>query len=61
MLKPPAIQLNKRDTKRARYAFSILFGVEGNETFEKCSILFEFKEDEGFNHRNTLSISRIKI
>jgi hypothetical protein len=32
-----------------------------DETFEKCSILFEFKEDENFNHRNTLSISRIKI
>jgi hypothetical protein len=31
------------------------------ETFEKCSILFKFKEDEDFNHRNTLSISRIKI
>ena len=42
------------------------------EPFEKCSILFEFKppaqrglrpggEGEYFNHRNTLSISRIKI
>ncbi len=31
------------------------------ETFEKCSILFKFKEDEDFNHRNTFSISRIKI
>jgi hypothetical protein len=43
------------------------------ETFEKCSILFKFKEDENFNHpreigfafhrasRNTLSILRIKI
>jgi len=31
------------------------------ETFEKCSFLFNFKEGENFNHRNTLSISRIKI
>jgi hypothetical protein len=31
------------------------------ETFEKCLILFKVKEGENFNHRNTLSISRIKI
>jgi hypothetical protein len=31
------------------------------ETFEKYSISFKFKEDENFNHRNTLSILRIKI
>jgi len=31
------------------------------ETFEKCSILFKTKEGENLNHRNTLSISRIKI
>jgi len=31
------------------------------ETFEKCSFLFKFKEGEDFNHRNTLSILRIKI
>jgi hypothetical protein len=31
------------------------------ETFEKCSILFKSKEGENFNHRNTLSILRIKI
>jgi len=31
------------------------------ETFEKCSILFEVKESENFNRRNTRSISRIKI
>ena len=24
------------------------------ETFEKCSILFEYKEGENFNHRNIL-------
>jgi hypothetical protein len=29
------------------------------ETFEKCIFLFEFKEGDYFNHRNTLSISRI--
>ena len=31
------------------------------ETFEKGSILFKAKEGENFNHRNTLSILRIKI
>jgi len=31
------------------------------ETFEKCSILFEAEKGENFNHRNTLSILRIKI
>jgi hypothetical protein len=29
------------------------------ETFEKCSFLLKVKEGENFNHRNTLSISRI--
>jgi len=32
-----------------------------SETFEKRSILFKAKEGEDFNHRNTLSILRIKI
>jgi hypothetical protein len=31
------------------------------DTFEKCSISFKFKEGENFNHRNTLSISRIAL
>jgi len=31
------------------------------ETFEKCSILFKFKEGENFNHRNTSSILRIAL
>ena len=31
------------------------------EAVSKCSILFKIKEGENFNHRNTLSISRIKI
>jgi len=31
------------------------------ETFEKRLILFRFKEEEDFNHRNTLGILRIKI
>jgi hypothetical protein len=34
---------------------------KGGEAFEKCSILFKFKEGANFNHRNTLSILRIKI
>jgi len=29
------------------------------EAFEKCLILFKFKAGEDFNHRHTLSISRI--
>jgi hypothetical protein len=32
-----------------------------DEAVSKCSILFKIKEGENFNHRNTLSISRIKI
>jgi hypothetical protein len=36
-------------------------GAGLDESFEKCSILFKVKEDENFNHRNTFSISRIKI
>ena len=36
-------------------------GFSEIETFEKCSILFKVKEGENFNHRNTLSILRIKI
>ncbi|MCG2759393.1 MAG: hypothetical protein L6263_13325 [Desulfobacteraceae bacterium] len=31
------------------------------ETFEKCSVLFKFKEGENFNRRNMLNILRIKI
>ena len=31
------------------------------EAFEKRSFLFKFKEGDNFNHRNTLSISRITI
>ena len=31
------------------------------ETFEKYSILFKVKEGKNLNHRNTFSISRIKI
>jgi hypothetical protein len=50
-----------------------LAGPMGNETFEKCPILFKVKENENSNHpreicfafhragSNTLSISRIKI
>jgi len=32
-----------------------------SETFAKRSILFKSKKGENFNHRNTLSILRIKI
>jgi hypothetical protein len=40
--------------------FKGVFGNLNCETFEKCFILFKYKESENFNHRNTLSISRIK-
>jgi hypothetical protein len=39
----------------------IITDALSHETFEKCSILFKAKEGENFNHRNTLSILRIKI
>jgi len=39
----------------------LLLQIFIRETFEKCSILFNNKEGENFNHRNTLSILRIKI
>jgi len=39
----------------------IVSKAKEDETFEKCKFLFEFKEGENFNHRNTFSISRIKI
>jgi hypothetical protein len=35
--------------------------IQVTETFEKYIFLLKFKEGETFNHRNTLSISRIKI
>jgi len=43
--------------------FSIYTDVKGlaDETFAKRSILFKAKKGENFNHRNTLSILRIKI
>ena len=44
------------ESKRKKHNPRLLF-----ETFEKCSILFKFKEDENFKCRNTLSIFRIKI
>jgi len=42
-------------------SFEFKYQSVGTETFEKCSILFKFKEGEYFNHRNTFSILRIKI
>jgi len=41
--------------------FEFKYQSIGTETFEKCSILFKFKEGENFNHRNTFSILRIKL
>jgi len=42
------------------YLFEIKEG-ENFFNFEVCAYLFEIKEGENFNHRNTCSISRIKI
>src|SRR4030042_4532762 len=42
--------------KKIRYFYHSYY-----ESLEKCSILFKVKEEENFNHRNTFSISRIKI
>jgi hypothetical protein len=39
----------------------LCFGSYSKETFEKCSVLSKVKKGENFNHRHTLSISRIKI
>ena len=44
--------------KRMCFAFLKFYMLE---PVSKCSILFEIKEGENFNHRNTYSISRIKI
>ena len=41
--------------------FSLNRDSKCKETFEKCSILVKTKEDENFNHRNILNISRIEI
>ncbi|NOY60429.1 MAG: PIN domain-containing protein [Calditrichaeota bacterium] len=40
---------------------SSFFGKQSIEPVSKCSILFEIKKGENFNHRNMLNISRIKI
>ena len=47
---------------RSKYVILANYGPESRlETFAKCSISFKIKACEDFNHRNTLSISRIKI
>jgi hypothetical protein len=56
--------LKKAASGRSAATFSLFLKNKpslNSETFEKCSILFKFKEDEDFNHRNTLSISRIEL
>jgi hypothetical protein len=35
--------------------------TKNKEALDKYSFLFELKESENFNHRHTLSISRIEI
>jgi len=49
------------DTSLFIFCIENLFLRARIETFEKCSILFKFKEKEDFNHRHTISISRIEI
>jgi len=54
----------QQSAEKSVKALHLNFGQEAwgpVETFEKCSFLFKFKEGENFNHRNTLSISKIKI
>ena len=43
------------------YAVSFNRRYKRNETFEEHPILAKYKEGDNFNHRNTLSISRIEI
>jgi hypothetical protein len=43
------------------FQYSIPMAQRGCETFEKCQFLFKFKKGDIFNHRNTLTISMIKI
>ncbi len=46
---------------RLRFQKNCGLALSRNATFEKSSILFKYKAGENFNHRHTLSISRIKI
>jgi len=39
----------------------VFTGVDATEPVSKRFSLFKVEEGENFNHRNTLSISRIKI
>jgi len=48
-------------SKKMSFSFDFSEEKRRPETFEKCSILFKTKKGENFNHRNTLSILRIKI
>ena len=47
--------------KLAIGSMTMVSELRRGETFEKYSISFKIKACEDFNHRNTLSISRIKI
>ena len=47
--------------EKTAWTFKEICKSSQGEAFEKCSILFKFKEGENFNHRNTGGISRIKI
>ena len=60
---PVSVALNKTLAESRCVKFVVLNNDPhfAYETFEKCSFSFEFKEGGKFNHKNTLSISRIKI
>ncbi len=45
----------------SRGVFKKFYAFDDDETFEKRSFLFKFKERENFNRSNTLSILTIKI
>jgi|GEM_PF-2700311 len=53
--------IQKAHTKTKEIILESLRPCMYNEAVSKCSILFEIKEGENFNHRNTWSISKIKI
>jgi len=57
-ISPPLVGGDKGEGEFSTFYETINYN---NETFEKCSISFKFKEGENLNRRNTLSISRIKI
>ena len=55
------LKIKRKDGSNIDVSLNTSAVRDEKETFEKCLFLFKFKEGENFNHRNTLSISRIII